>query len=261
MPPAPRTIRCARCGRACLVLSALRRGRPGPARALLARVRHLSAVTLPPIVKARCDLLGDLLVESDPAGAVKRRVAATGLPALVLFAEMTVRGVRLQADPCGAGPAKAGHPVLGQPDFLFLDDSIEILQCCQSGDDEHAVLAGVCARLRARLNASAVAFFAKADPASTPLAIDGRIEPGIAERIIATGAGGQQIGPDLRDGRIEGGAVVRYGGEVIGALAARWTIGSLGSSADRARAGAVLRDGRSRGRPRGGRARGTATRA
>jgi two-component system, NtrC family, response regulator AtoC len=41
----------------------------------------------------------------------------------------------------------------------------------------------------------------------------------------------------VRDGRIEGGAAVRYGGDVLGALAARWT---LGSPCDRGRAGAVL---------------------
>jgi DNA-binding NtrC family response regulator len=220
--------------------SARRWGRPGPARALLARLQRLGAATLPPIVKARCDLLSDLLVESDPAGAVKHRAASSGLPALVLFApaDAAVRGVRLQADLHGAGPAKAGHPVPGQR-VLSLDDSIEILQCCQSGEDERAVLAGVCARLRMRLNASAVGFFGKTGPGVglTPFATDGRLEPAIAERIVAAG---QTVGPDLRDGRIEGGAPVRYGGDVIGALVARWTIGSLGSTPDRARAGAVL---------------------
>ena len=208
--------------------SARRLGRPGPARALLARVQRLSASTLPPIVKARCDLLNDLLAEPDATAATNRRASSTGLPALVLFAPQ--------------GPAKAGRHVLFQSDFVALDDSIEILQCCQSAEDERAVLAAVCARLKSRLNASAVAFLGKsgasaAGAALTLLATDGRLDPALAERIIAVG---QTVAPAVRDGRIEGGVPVRYGGEVIGALAARWTLGSLGSPPDRARAGAVL---------------------
>ena len=208
--------------------SARRLGRPGPARALLARVQRLSASTLPPIVKARCDLLSDLLAESDVATAVRRRVSSTGLPALVLFAPAD--GTAMW---CGrtflCDPPQGRHP-----DLLIVDDSIAILQCCQSAEDERAVLAAVCARLKTRLNAAAVAFFGKQ---SAPLAIDGRLDPAIAERIIAVG---QTVAPAVRDGRIEGGAPVRYGGEVVGALVARWTLGSLGSPPDRARAGAVL---------------------
>ena len=217
--------------------SARRQGRLGPARALLARVQRLSASTLPPIVKARCDLLRDLLSEPDSISAANRRARSTGLPALALFAPVSPAA-------CPERPRReAGHPVLGQPDFVALDDSLEILRCCQSAEEEGAVLAAVCARVKTRLNAAAVAFFGthgipvSAAHPLTLLATEGRLEPAVAERVVSVG---QAVGPDSREGRVEGGAPVRYGGEVIGALAARWTPGSLGSPPDRARASAVL---------------------
>ncbi len=206
--------------------SARRLGRLGPARALLARVRRLSASTLPPVVKARCDLLSDLITEPDATGAVNRRVTSAGLPALALYGPGTARRVRLSYGEARDRPQ--------DDEGEFLRGSIEILHCCQSAEDEGTVLAAVCGKLRARLGAAAVAFLGKE---LTTLAADGRLEARIAERVVAVG---QTVAPDAHNGRIEGGAPVRYGGEVIGALVARWTLGSLGSPPDRARAGDVL---------------------
>jgi DNA-binding NtrC family response regulator len=63
-----------------------------------------------------------------------------------------------------------------------------------------------------------------------------RIEPGIGERAIAAGI---TIAPyrGSSDGRIEAAAPVQYGGDIIGAICARWT---LGSTSDLTRAATVL---------------------
>src|SRR5262249_22281090 len=51
----------------------------------------------------------------------------------------------------------------------------------------------------------------------------GRVEPAIAERVVAATL---PIAPHRVDERVEAGAPIRYGGATIGAVAVRWTIGS-----------------------------------
>jgi DNA-binding NtrC family response regulator len=190
---------------------ARRAGREGVAVALLKRVGRCSAA-LPATVGARCALLTDLLSSSSPAEVVKRHVAATGFGALALFAPA--------ADSDGLARA-------------IVDEGLEILACCQSAQDDATVLAEVCLRLKKSLNAASVAFFA-AD-GSSPLVCDGsRLEPGIARRVCAAG---QAIAPGLVNERIEGGAPVRYAGELVGALVGRWP---LGAAHDPARASMIL---------------------
>jgi len=70
-----------------------------------------------------------------------------------------------------------------------------------------------------------------------PLVITGdgmRLEPAIAVRAVTAGI---TIAPHRLDDRIEASAPIEYGGERIGALCARWTIGS---TYDTSRGGSVL---------------------
>src|SRR5262249_53572661 len=101
---------------------------------------------------------------------------------------------------------------------------LEILQCCQTSEDDTRVLASVCQRLRPRLKSAGVAFFAEEGGAQVPLVWDGaRCEAALAARV---GHLGQTSAPCPTAERIGGGAPVRYGGQLVGTLVARWTIGS-----------------------------------
>ena len=199
---------------------ARRAGHRGPARALIARLERVSRGQWPPLLQARLALLGELLSSDDDTGAIRRAVAATGLEALALF---TPASLRVEA---GGLP---GH----------VADAIDILRCCQSPDDERAVLSTVCDRLKDRLGASGVAFFGVSSrgaggPETAPLATVGRVDASIAERVAFAGL---TIAPHQVEERIEGGAPVRYGGQTVGLVAARW---ALGASCDSARASALL---------------------
>jgi len=182
--------------------SARRQGRKQPATVLLRRVGKLSAVTLAPTLRARCALLADMLSSPSP-DVVRRHVSESGLPALALFTSWQ-----------GAGPLSAAQSAV--------DDGLEILRCCQE-DEDGSVLTQVCARLRAQLRAAAVGFFALDRGSTIPLAAEGGgLETAIVERAIAAR---QTIAPHLCRERIEGAAPVRYGGDAIGAVAARWALG------------------------------------
>ena len=105
-----------------------------------------------------------------------------------------------------------------------------------TADDEPEVLADVCRRTRAKLHAATVAVFAKTGNNSLAAAAsDGsRIDPSIAARAVTAGV---VIVPHQCEERIEAAAPVRYAGSVIGAVAARW---ALGSPESRAHAPGVL---------------------
>ena len=183
-----------------------RAGRQAAAVALVARVAKFPAGSLPATVRARCALLSDLLSGTSGVDAVKRQVALTGFGALALFA------------PC--------HPSDHTQDIrVVVDDVVDILRLGQTGDDDGAVLAGLCALIRSRLRAAVIAFYAMDHGSLVPLVSDGssRIDPDIAARAVAAG---QLVAPHAHHDVIEGGAPVRYGGETIGALVGRWVIGS-----------------------------------
>jgi DNA-binding NtrC family response regulator len=166
------------------------------------RLAHMVAragrVDLPVTIRARIALLSDLCRGVDQA--VRKQVASTGLHALVLFA-----------------PIEAYQRVTSA-----YDTAIDILNLCQSGEDEAAVLAEICRRVRERLHAIGIAIFVRDGEALVQIAADGnRIEPPIASRTIDAR---QAIPPAQVNERIESAVPVRYAGETLGALAARWTV-------------------------------------
>jgi transcriptional regulator with AAA-type ATPase domain len=187
--------------------AARRGGRHLPAAALVARLKKLAAVELPAIVKARGDLLAALVANSDDAhGTVKRFVSSSGLPALALFA------------PAPARPD-------GWTGDAFVDETVAILRACQNASDEGEVLGDVCRRLRRQLEASAVAIVVAGEANLRPVASDGSraFDTAIAERAIAAAA---PVAPHRIDDRIAAAVPIRYGGETIGALTARWALGT-----------------------------------
>ena len=210
--------------------SARRAGRGAIGTALLGRIAKVSTSSLPPIVRARCALLADLLSGASPAEVVRRHVAATRLEALALFA-----------------PAAAGHSASDMHGAV--EDVVEILRSCQTADDDGAVLTEVCARLRLRLNAAGVGFFGRDRGGLVLLASEGsaRLDSRIGDRVVAAG---QLITPHIREAVIEGGAPVRYRwgyrGRTRRALGVRLTSRCV----PRVRAPHDGRDGR-RSRPRG----------
>jgi DNA-binding NtrC family response regulator len=201
-----------------------RRGRVSDVR----RVGRVTSVaSLPLTIRARGRLVTDLLAAAADAKAIVRRhVGATGLGALALYAPDAA--VSRQQ---GAGADAA--PI----DDSIVHDVITILRLCQTAEEERAVLKDVCVRVRQQLHASAISCVAVAGGRQDVVAGEGpRIEPGIAERAIAAGI---TIAPSrgAANGRIEAAAPVPYGGSIVGAVCARWT---LGSTYDLSRAATVL---------------------
>ena len=179
------------------------------------RLAHMVAragrVDLPVTIRARIALLSDLCRGVDQA--LRKQVASTGLHALVLFA-----------------PIEAHQRVTSA-----YDTAIDILNLCQSGEDEAAVLAEICRRVRERLHAIGIAIFVRDGEALVQIAADGnRIEPSIAARAIDAR---QAIPPAQINERIESAVPIRYAGETLGALAARWTVAA---PRDHARAEMIL---------------------
>jgi transcriptional regulator with GAF, ATPase, and Fis domain len=159
-------------------------------------------------------------VDAAPRGketdTVKRHVATTGLAALALFV-----------------PSEAS----GRPDVrLMSTDVVEILRLCQTTDDDQSMLIALCGLVRTRLRAASAGFFVRDRGSLVLLASDGshRLEPAMATRVFDAG---QAVEPHLRNASIEGGVPVRAGGDTIGVLVGRWT---LGSAHDLERAGLVL---------------------
>jgi DNA-binding NtrC family response regulator/tetratricopeptide (TPR) repeat protein len=197
-----------------------RRGRRGAAVAQLERVGRV-ARTLPPLLRARVDLLRVVVEEADRAHAaerVSRLVAATGLGALAVYA----------GDPRAAESA-------GDPIDSLAGEVIAIVRACQTAADEAVVLKDVCERVRHQIHAAAVAFIAGPLQRYAVLSSAGpRIDAAIAERAVTAGI---TIAPHRHEDRIEAAVPVQYGGAPIGALCARWT---LGSTDDIRRASATL---------------------
>ena len=178
--------------------AARRTGAGGAAERLVQLVTRASRIDLPATVRARLALLSDLSAGIDHA--VRKHVTGTGLHALVLFA-----------------PSEAHQRVASA-----YDAALDILNLCQAGDDDAVVLAEICRRVRARLRAVGIVMFVRDGRLLVPIAADGHsIEPAIAERAVDAR---QAIPPCQYNERIEGGVPIRYAGETLGALAARWTI-------------------------------------
>ena len=207
-----------------------RSGRVPLAVAELRRLRRVAAA-LPPVVRARWDLCSALAgrnpavvsgvhrtaVPADEQELVARRIAATGLGALALYGSerRPMSGAAMGSDP-------------------FVDEVVGIVRLCQTAEDETAVLKEVCARVRRQLRASAVAFVARGEGWDVIAADGAQTGARIAERAVTAAI---TIAPHRHDDRIEAAAPVHYGGVAIGALCARWT---LGSTDDLSRAAPVL---------------------
>ena len=186
---------------------ACRRGQRGPAGVLIKRLGAVAA-TLPITIRARVDVISDVLAGADAESAADRRAQMHRLPALRLFA--------------------IGSTTLRVP-VPAADDIVELLQCCQS-DEDAAVLTTVCARLRARLGAAAVGFFASDKDAVVCVAADGpRIEPASAARISTACS---LVLPHRGGERPEAGVSVRYAGQVAGWLVAVWSPAATWHDAD-----------------------------
>jgi two-component system response regulator HydG len=190
--------------RARLLLAEAERRR-GRKPASLSRLQRLVARGAAPVtVKALCELVAALSSPAEaPDAIVRRHIGATGLEALRLFTPL----------PTGAA---AYDPIV--------DDIVAILRACQTADDEVAVLKEVCGRVRQQLHAAAVACIAARSSSYEIVAGDGaRIEAAIAERAVTSNI---TIAPHRAADRIEAAAPIHYAGGTIGALCARWTIGS-----------------------------------
>jgi transcriptional regulator with GAF, ATPase, and Fis domain len=202
------------CARLLLAEADRRRGVPRD-EDRLAALRRLAAAA-PPLVKARCDLIAALADGTGDRAAVARQMAATGLKALELF------GLSTGLD--ASAPAER-----------LVADAVGILHVCQHADDEAVVLKEVCARIRRQLHAAAAAFVGRTATACDLVAADGaRIETQVAQRSMEAGL---TIGPHRAHEFVEAAAPVQFGGEMLGALCVRWTIGS---THDRTHAAGVL---------------------
>jgi DNA-binding NtrC family response regulator len=193
-----------------------RRGRPVDA-VQWAALRRL-ATAAPPLIKTRFELLGSIMQAPDGYSVLRRQVAATGLKGLELFASSLPR---------------VPGSVASEP---FVEDVIGILRVCQHADDELAVLADVCVRVREQLHAATAAFLLPADRRFEVLVSDGpRMDAAeIAERAITSR---MAIAPHRIRERLDAAAPVQYGGNVLGALCVRWT---AGTPYDLSRSSAVL---------------------
>jgi two-component system, NtrC family, response regulator AtoC len=116
---------------------------------------------------------------------------------------------------------------------------VAIVRACQTAEDEGVVLKDVCVRLRQQLHAASVAFVAVQHQRSEPIASDGersRLSDAGAIAIRAVDAG-IVIAPHRQQDGTETAAPVQYAGATIGALCARWAIGS---THDPSRAAGIL---------------------
>jgi transcriptional regulator with GAF, ATPase, and Fis domain len=215
------------------------RGRPAIVDAHLGHLRRLVA-TVPAIVRARWDLATTLSgPESRRPEAIARHVRASGFASLGVyvarsqsFRGFTCRQVR-DSDTPVIDAVHAEAPSIAAE--TFVEELVAILRVCQTAADEIELLKEVCGRLRQHLHAAAVAFVTVRGGLTNVVASAGsRLETEIAQRAAAAGT---TIPPHCHHDRVEAAAPIVYGGETIGAICARWTIGS---TYDNSRAGSVL---------------------
>src|SRR6185312_13139180 len=194
-----------------LLCEALRRGgRREEALKAFARARRLPSSMLPKVLKCRRDMLAEMLSAEPGAGPdiVSRHVSSSGLRTLALFAPAVLRA-----------SSQRGTPV---------DDVLEMLRVCQTAADETTTLTLVCEQLQRQTHAAVVDAFGIESGSLVRLAGRGpRLETATAERAIAANV---FVAPHQIDERLEAAAPIRYGGQVIGALALRWMIGRTPNS-------------------------------
>jgi DNA-binding NtrC family response regulator len=210
--------------RARVLLAEIDRAR-GRAATALAQLDRLSRVmkAAPLLVRARWNVARALAAPGHRLeDVVSKHTEATGLGALALYVST-------------AGGARQGTRAAGAGTEPLVEELVAILRVCQTAADEIEVLRQVCARLRQHLHAAAVIFAEVQGEHAHLVASDGaRFDLAIASGAAAAGI---TIAPRRADDRIEAAAPIEYGGQPIGALCARWTIGS---THDTSRAGQAL---------------------
>jgi DNA-binding NtrC family response regulator len=162
---------------------------------------------LPPLVRARSALLQDLLSSAaDPEEILHRHIATTGLGGLALY---------------GTVHLPANRRTMSDPTIATI---IDILNLCQTSDDERAVMGEVCRRMRQRLHAMATAIVSDEDGRRATMSSDGgAIELRVAERAIESDV---VLTPQRSGDGIEAAIPIRSAGHAIGAFCARWSIGA-----------------------------------
>ena len=186
-----------------------RRGHTATAGSLLARMNRLRASTVPHTIRARCALLSDLIAAKVPTAlTVARLMSATGLNALALFAPQA----------------------LSSRDAVIRDsvnDVLGILRVCHDPESDRPMLTQLAATVREQLGATSVAFFGASRADCRLLSRDGGRPGALGESMARrTVTAGQLIAPHVYADAVQGGAPIRYGGDTLGALVARWPTGA-----------------------------------
>ena len=187
------------------------------ARAAVARASRLARAQHQPLIRVRALLLASGL--EPPARAARTLSRLRRLPLPPLLAQRVARAA--------AAPAAAAlEPV------ALLE---QLLDLSQRAADDATALEAICAAAAERLGAGTVAIFGRDDRA---LAVHGRHWPGpplVARQALAHGAAG---GAESANEPRERAEPIRFGGEVVAALACRWP---AGATVDREGAAVVLR--------------------
>ena len=215
------------------------RSRPAVVVAHLGHLRRLVAAA-PALLRARWDLATALCgTEARWPDVIERHQKSSGFASLGLYVtpNRSFSGVTCRqngdSDALSLDGVHAGTRSFAAE--TFVEELVAILRVCQTAADEIDLLKDVCDRLRQHLHAAAVAFVAVRGGLTTIVASAGsRLETDIAERAVAAGT---TIPPHCHHDRVEAAAPITYGAETLGAVCARWTIGS---TYDNSRAGSVL---------------------
>ena len=192
-----------------------RRGRLSSSASFIKRVRGMAPMHLPPIIRARADLV-HALAEAPAAQAdtAARHASRSGLVALSLYV-------------AGANREQDAH--------LLIDSSAEgligILHLCQTAEDEGRVLANVCARLRKELHAASAAVFVGGRPGRQPRRRGWRATGRCDRRPRRHGWRHRRAAPCGRSSRVGRTRALRRLGDwrVCGAVAARHAVRSVAS--------------------------------
>jgi transcriptional regulator with AAA-type ATPase domain len=188
-----------------------------------ARAAHL------PLVLLEARVLAAERLESAPGARERRRVLrllARG--SRVTLPRLLRQRIEQIAAGDGSGPVGQGSEPLAAPapdPRGEAADALEhLLQACQGAPDDSGAVAAVCAAAVRRLGAASVQVLSAAE--RRVLAIEGR--PWVAHSTVAAQslATGMPTATEAGCEPREAAAPVRYGGDIVAVLAARWTAGA-----------------------------------
>jgi DNA-binding NtrC family response regulator len=159
---------------------------------------------------------------SAQASACLRRLSNRSSPAVSGLARLRLDTLSARLETPGA----EGAGLTGADDTTIDTGAVlRILRHCHDAQSESDAVSGVCETVRTALGAAAVSAFAQADGALRLAASAGQraCRPDVAERSAHSLF---VVGPETSAAGKELAAPIRYGGSVIGALAARWAPGT-----------------------------------